>query len=121
MADILSVLANGYASAATMTRSPTPYKNVDAASYVGSWEGVYADNQKFKIDVSNVNGFRAQVRFQSGSTLKYETVLIKDNSFKIADSKFTLIRDNRAQIKTVVVDPASGQTMLNTAYADRKT
>jgi len=48
---------------------------------------------------------------------KYQEVLIKDNSFRIGDTKFTLTAQGQAQIKNVVTDPASGQTYLDTAYA----
>ena len=45
-------------------------------------------------------------------------MLIKDNSFRIGDSKFLLKKIGHAQIKTVVTNPATGATVLNTAYAD---
>ena len=45
-------------------------------------------------------------------------MLIKDNSFRIGDSKFLLKKVGHAQIKTVVTNPATGATTLNTAYAD---
>jgi hypothetical protein len=44
-------------------------------------------------------------------------VLIKDGSFKIGDSKFTLQKAGVAQVKTVVIDPANGSSVLNTAQA----
>jgi hypothetical protein len=46
-------------------------------------------------------------------------VLIKDNAFKIGDSKFTVTKIGTAQVKTVVIDPASGATTLLTAYAKK--
>jgi hypothetical protein len=46
-------------------------------------------------------------------------VLIKDNSFRIGDTRFTLSALGKAQIKNVVTDPASGQTYLDQAYASR--
>ncbi|MDB5501005.1 MAG: hypothetical protein JWR89_907 [Tardiphaga sp.] len=117
MADLMSILSNNYATTTPVTAGK--YVNVDAASYTGSWEGKYHDNAKFKIDVSQVSGFRAQVKYVSGSTVKFQQVLIKDNSFKIGDSKFTLTANNKATIKTVVTDPVTGGTVLNTAYAKR--
>jgi len=44
-------------------------------------------------------------------------VLIKDKSFRVGDTKFTLATNGKAQIKNVVTDPSSGQTYLDTAYA----
>jgi hypothetical protein len=44
-------------------------------------------------------------------------VLIRDNSFRIGDTKFLLKKISYAQIKTVVTNPATGAS--NTAYADQ--
>ena len=99
--------------------SKTPYVAVDPELYQGNWTGKYADNKTFKITVSDVTGFRAKVHYQSGGTNKYQDVLIKDNSFRIGDTKFTLTSNGKAEIKNVVTDPASGQTFLDSAYATR--
>ncbi len=69
------------------------------------------------ITVSNVSGFRAKVKYQSESTVKYQDVLIRDNSFRVGDTKFMLTGTGKALIKNVVTDPASGSTYLDTAYA----
>jgi hypothetical protein len=118
MGDIYSILQSGYVKAgANINYSRTPYVPVDAELYQGTWDGAYADNTKFTIQVSNVTGFRAKVRYQSGSTVKYQDVLIKDNSFKFGDSKFTLTKAGTAQIKTVMTNPATGGQSMETAYA----
>lgn len=59
MADIMSILSQSYAAATLSTPSSTPYTNVDPASYQGSWQGTYSNNQKFEFTVSQVSGFRA--------------------------------------------------------------
>lgn len=112
MGDIMSILGNSYASAALTTPSNTPYTNVDPTLYQGSWSGTYSNNRKFQISVSEVNGFRAQVKYQSGSTVQYQSVLIKDSSFRIGDTKFTLTAQGTATVGNVVTDPASGNTSL---------
>ena len=61
------------------------------------------------------------IRYQSDGAIKYQDVLIRDNSFKIGDTKFTLAKNGKAEIRNVVTDPASGQTYLDTAYASRAT
>jgi hypothetical protein len=98
-------------------KSNTPYVPVDAPAYEGTWSGKYANNDSFTIQVSNIVGFRAKVRYQTGSILKYQDVLIKDNSFKFGDSKFTLTKAGKAQIKTVMNNAATGTQSLETAYA----
>jgi len=117
MGDIMSILQNSYASASLSTPSATPYINVDPASYQGNWNGTYSNNQKFEFTISQVQGFRAQVKYQSGSTVQYQSVLIKDNSFRIGDSKFILSSAGNAQIKTAITDPVTGNTSLITGNA----
>ncbi len=118
MADILSTLSSNYLTVGSMTNlSGSKYVAVDPGTFQGSWTGKYANNQSFTVTVSNVSGFRAKAKYQSGAVVKYQDVLIKDNAFRIGDSKFTLTRAGVAQLKTVMTDPASGAQSLETAYA----
>ena len=123
MADVMSILSASYKSAGLSVPSNTKYVAVDPKLYQGSWTGTYADKKTFKITVSDVTGFRAQVRYQSDSTVQYANVLIKDKSFRIGDTKFTLgqaataTKAATALIKNVITDPATGSTYLDTATA----
>jgi hypothetical protein len=120
MADLMSILSASYKSAGLSIPSKTPYVAVDPKLYEGTWSGTYPDRKTFKITVSNVSGFRAQVKYQSGSTVKYQKVLIKDQAFRIGDTKFTLTKAGTAQIKNVITDPATGSTYLDTATATQE-
>jgi hypothetical protein len=117
MADIMSILSANYKSAGLSVPSKTAYVAVDPTLFEGTWKGTYPDKKTFKLTVTDVNGFRAQVKYQSGSTVKYQSVLIKDQSFRVGDTKFTLIKPGTAQIKNVITDPATGSTYLDTARA----
>ncbi len=117
MADIMSILSANYKSAGLSVPSKTAYVAVDPKLYQGTWSGTYPDKKTFQLTVTDVNGFRAQVKYQSGSTVKYQSVLIKDKSFRIGDTKFTLTKPGTAQIKNVITDPATGSTYLDTATA----
>jgi hypothetical protein len=119
VADIWNTIASNYVTVGTTNLSKTPYVNVDPTVYTGTWNGTYSTNKKFSIAISDVNGFRAKVKYQSEGTVKYQDVLIKDNAFKIGDSKFTVTKIGTAQVKTVVTDPASGATNMLTAYAKK--
>jgi hypothetical protein len=122
MTDVMSILSAAYQSAASSTAVPskTKYVAVDPKLYQGTWSGTYADKKTFKITVLNVSGFRAQVKYQSGGTVKFANVLIKDQSFRIGDTKLTLgAKAGTAQVKNVVTDPATGSTFLDTAVATR--
>ena len=117
MATIFGILASNYSKVGATIPSKTPYVAVDPAKYQGNWEGKYGSGESFKFTISNIVGFRAKVRYQSGSTLKYQDVLIKDGAFKIGDSKFSLATPGKAQVNTVVTNPATGTTSVVTAYA----
>jgi hypothetical protein len=117
MADVFSILSANYKTVGMAVPSKTPYVPVDPKLYQGDWTGTYANNKSFKISVSNITGFRAKVHYQSGSTNKYADVLIRDNAFRIGDLKFMVTKEGTAVIKNVVTDPATGGTMLDTAYA----
>ena len=117
MADVMSILSANYKSAGLSVPSKTKYVAVDPKLYEGTWSGTYPDRKTFKLTVSDVSGFRAQVKYQSGSTVKYQSVLIKDQSFRVGDTKFILTKAGKAQIKNVVTDPATGSTYLDTATA----
>jgi len=112
MSDIMSILSSSYAATPSAPQSSKPYTNVDPTSYLGSWQGTYSNNQKFEFTISQVNGFRAQVRYQSGSTFQFQQVLIRDSSFRIGNTKFVLAGTGKAQIGTAVTDPTTGNTTL---------
>lgn len=118
MADIMSILSTAYKSnVLSSTSGSSKYVAVDASLYQGNWSGTYPDGKKFSLDISQVNGFRAQIHYQSEGTSQYQQVLIKDSSFRFGNTKFTLTNTGTAQIKNVVTDPATGSTYLDTAQA----
>jgi hypothetical protein len=111
MSDIMSVLQSAYATA-PLSPSNTKYTPVDPKSYQGTWSGTYSNNQKFELTISNVNGFRAQVKYQSGTTTQYGQVLIGNSSFRIGDTKFVLTGSGKATVANAVTDPTTGNTSL---------
>lgn len=121
MADVMSILSSSYKAAGMSVPSKTKYVAVDPALYQGSWSGKYSDGKTFSISISQIDGFRAQVHYESGATSQYQQVLIKDSSFRFGNTKFTLTGAGQAQVKNVVTDPATGSTYLDTAVAKRET
>ena len=124
MGDIMSILQASHSTAAVPVPSNTKYVAVDPKLYQGTWSGTYANKKNFTITVADVSGFRAQARYQSDDgTVKYQSVLIKDGSFRVGDTKFylataaTATKPATATIKNVVTDPATGSTFLDTATA----
>ena len=120
MSDIMSVLSSAYATA-PLTPTTTKYTAVDPRSYQGTWTGTYSNNQKFEFTISNVNGFRAQVKYQSGSTVQYQQVLIGNSSFRIGNTKFALTGSGKAVVGNAVTDPVTGETSLVQGNATQST
>ena len=121
MADMWATIAANYKTVGTTIPSKTPYVAVDPALYSGDWTGKYANNKTFKVTISNVTGFRAKVQYQSAGTNKFQEVLIKDNSFRIGDTKFTLTAQGTADVRNVITDPTSGNTSLVEGNATQDT
>ena len=112
MSDIFSVLQNAYATT-PLTTTATKYTPVDPKAWQGTWTGTYGtNNQKFEFTISGVNGFRAQVKYQSGGTTQYQQVLIGNSSFRIGDSKFVLSATGKAVVYNAVTSPTTGDTSL---------
>ena len=110
---ITSILASAYASTPiTSSTSNKPYTNVDPKTYDGTWKGTYSNGKKFELTISDVSGFKARVKYQSGTDVQYQQVLIRDSSFRIGDTKFALSGKGTAIVGTAVTDPVSGDTSL---------
>ena len=112
MADVLSILAGSYAAgpAALIQGALVP---VDPKAYTGNWTGTYSNGEKFSFEISNVQGFRAQVRFQSGNgPVQFQGVQIRGGAFRIGDTKFALAKAGQAQVGTVVTNPVTGASQL---------
>lgn len=119
MADFWNIISSNYVTVGGVVPSRAKYVPVDPAKFEGSWKGKYANGTSFEMAVSNVDGFRAKVRYQSGSTIKYQDVLIRDNAFRIGDSKFMVTGTNKAQVATVMTNPSTGVSTLEKAPAAR--
>jgi hypothetical protein len=120
MSDIFSVLGSAYASAPLVTPN-VKYTPVDAKSYEGTWSGTYTNGQKFDFQISEVSGFRARVKYQSGTTTQYQQVLIGNSSFRIGNTKFMLSASGTAVVGNVVTDPVTGESGLVQGNATQQT
>lgn len=121
MSNIFSVLQSAYATAPLNSPTRTRYTPVDPASYQGTWSGTYSNNQKFQITISQVSGFRAHVKYQSGGTTQYQQVLIGNSSFRIGNTKFVLEGKGKALVANAVTDPVTGNVSLVKGNATQDT
>ena len=113
MSNIYGILSSSYSSVPLNSPTKAVYKNVDPKVYEGTWSGTFNKGQRFEFLISDVNGFRARVKYHSGATTPYQQVLISNDSFRIGDSKFFM--SNKAGLalaKTVVTSPVDGSTTL---------
>jgi hypothetical protein len=121
--NIFNILKNSYLAAAKVTAStpakPVKYVNVDGRDYQGTWKGKFSDGQGFSVTISNITGYRAEVRLQLGHSVTNAFVLIGDSSFRIGDSKFILGKDGTATLATAVTNPIGGTISVKHATATR--
>ena len=123
MMNIFNILRDGYLNAASVATStpakPVKYVNVDGRDYQGTWKGKFSDGQGFSVTISNITGYRAEVRLQLGHSVTNAFVLIGDSSFRIGDSKFILGQDGTATLATAVTNPIGGTISVKHATATR--
>ena len=120
MTDMTSILSAAYKSAGSSTAIPIQDQICRGRSQTlsGHLVGNVCRQEDVQDHGPERHGFRAQVKYQSGGTVKFGNVLIKDKSFRIGDTKLTLgAKAGTAQVKNVVTDPATGSTFLDTAVA----
>jgi len=121
MSSIMSILQSAYAATPQPLFAPgTKFAtNVDASQWQGTWTGKDYNNQPMTFQITKVNGYRANVTFQSASGLQYQKVFIAaNNSFRIGDSSFTLVKNGNAKVETVVTNPNTG-TQTSTRKHER--
>jgi hypothetical protein len=121
--NIFNILKNSYLDAAKVASSapakPVNYVNVDGRDYQGTWKGKFSDGESFSVTISNITGYRAQVRLQLGHSITSAFVLIGDSSFRVGDSKFILGKDGTATLATAVTNPIGGSVSVKHATATR--
>ena len=107
MADVMSILSANYKTVGLTVPSKTPVCRRRSDSLRGQLDRQIRRQQDVQGHVSNVTGFRAKVHYQCGGTNKFQEVLIKDNAFRIGDTKFTLTkRQGRSRTSSPIRRPA---------------
>ena len=124
MVDFFSILRSGYAASAPQALfSPgSKFANVDPKQWEGTWTGTDVHHNSFTVGISRIQGYRANVKFDSSAGVQRQRVFITTKkSFRIGDSSFTLLPDGKGKLVTIVTDPNTGRQTADTAYATRKT
>ena len=122
MVDITSILRSSYSATSKVVPLGAKFAKVDPTVWQGTWTGTDYNKKPFTITISNVSGYRANVRFQSdsGGVQTQRVYITTKNLFRIGDSQFTLTGKGKATVSTVVTDPTTGNQSLETDHATLK-
>jgi hypothetical protein len=120
MADMFSILASSYKARPQLSLPPgSKFANVDPTQWQGTWTATDTKGKPVTLQIMNVSGYRATVRFQSESGgLQTGRVLINTNGiFRIGDSQMQRTGAGKMTISTVITDATTGNQRLETDHA----
>lgn len=124
ISNLFSALQSGYTAPAQASVPPgSKFANVDPTNWQGTWTAKDSNGKPVTLTISNVSGYRANVRFQStDGGLQVGRVLINTNNvFRIGDSQMQLTGTGKMTISTVITDQTTGNQSLETDYATLQT
>ena len=119
MGDIMSILQSAYAAPAqSLIPTGAKFANVDPTQWKGTWTGVDSNKKPITVTISNVSGYRANVRFESAdSGLQTQRVFITTkNLFRIGTSQMQVTGAGKMTISTVITDPTTGNQSMETDH-----
>src|ERR1700761_6336769 len=122
--NIFSILQSAYTAPTQVSIPPgSKFANVDPTQWQGTWTATDTNGKPVTINISNVSGYRATVRFQSQSGgLQTGRVYINTNGiFRIGDSQMQLTSAGKMTINTVITDATTGNQSMETDYATLQT
>jgi hypothetical protein len=118
--NIFSALQSGYSSTTQLSIPPgSKFANVDPKQWQGTWTATDSKGKPVTLTVSNISGYRANVRFQSvAGGLQTGRVLINTNGvFRIGNSQIQLVGTGKLTISTVITDQTTGDQSIETDHA----
>jgi hypothetical protein len=117
--NIFSILQSSY-TAPTQASIPrgSKFAPVNAATFQGTWSGRDSNGKPVTLAISNIIGYRANVRFQTADGgLQTGRVYINTNGvFRIGDSQMQYTGPGKMTISTVITDPTTGNQSLETDH-----
>ena len=118
--NIFSILQSSYSATTQLSIPPgSKFANVDPTQWQGTWTTKDSNGKPVTLTISNVHGYRANVRFQSADGgLQTGRVLINTNNvFRIGDSQMQLVGAGKLTISTVITDATTGNQSIETDHA----
>jgi hypothetical protein len=118
--NIFSILQSAY-SAPTQASIPpgSKFAPVKPATFQGTWTAKDSNGKPVTLTISNVSGYRANVRFQTadGGLQTGRVYINTDGIFRIGNSQMQLTAAGKMTISTVITDPTTGNQSMETDHA----
>ena len=99
------------------------FANVDPTQWQGTWSTKDSNGKPVTLNISNVSGYRANVRFTTADGgLQTGRVLVNTNGvFRIGGSQMQLTAAGKLTISTVITDSTTGKQSIETDHATLQT
>ena len=116
--NILTILQNSYSTPSQFPPG-SKFAKVDPTQWQGTWTATDSNGKPVTLAISNVSGYRANVRFTTADGgLQTGRVMINTNNiFRIGDSQMQLTGAGKMTISTVITDPTTGNESMETDHA----
>ena len=120
--NILTILQNSYSTPSQFPPG-SKFAKVDPTQWQGTWTATDSNGKPVTLAISNVSGYRANVRFQTADGgLQTGRVLINTNNvFRIGDSQMQLTAPGKMTISSVITDATTGNEAIETDHATLQT
>jgi hypothetical protein len=120
--NILTILQNSYSTPSQFPPG-SKFAKVDPTQWQGTWTATDSNGKPVTLAISNVSGYRANVRFTTADGgLQTGRVLINTNGvFRIGDSQMQLTAAGKMTISTVITDATTGNQSIETDHATLQT
>jgi hypothetical protein len=120
--NILTILQNSYATPSQFPPG-SKFAKVDPTQWQGTWTATDSNGKPVTLAISNVSGYRANVRFTTADGgLQTGRVLINTNGvFRIGDSQMQLTAAGKMTISTVITNSTTGDQSIETDHATLQT
>src|SRR6185437_5373344 len=117
--NIFTILQSSYQPVTQVSIPPgSKFAPVNAATFQGTWSGKDSNGKPVTLTISNIQGYRANVRFQTadGGLQTGRAYINTQGVFRIGDSQMTFTGSGKMTINTVITDPTTGNQSMETDY-----
>ena len=117
--NIFTILQSSYQPATQVSIPPgSKFAPVNAATFQGTWSGTDSNGKPVTLTISNIQGYRANVRLQTadGGLQTGRVYINTQGVFRIGDSQMTFTGSGKMTINTVITDATTGNQSMETDY-----